>query len=378
MIYLDYAASTPLLPSALKAFEKALAEDYANPASAHKLGKKINKKVEQCRKRFLHEVQGERDFDFYFTSSATESNNWVIQGCARDGAMWVGYSPADHPSVTVPCKKLFDQNVLFSHLETGLLDISSLELYLENPQRGLVVISHLNNHSGVITDVAEVARKIKKWSSKIHIHVDGAQSFLKVPLDLSKTPIDSYTISAHKMGGPKGAGGLFLRKSLSLEPLLLGGGQEHGKRSSTVNAPAILSWTAALNEISDHREETSDQQVSIQNKLLSGLRELPDVEILFDVPSCSHIIALLTKGLSSDIVMRHLEMKEIYLSSSSACSSRSKGESPVLAALNVPASRHKEYLRLSFGCNTNESQVVDFLKAFKDVLTDLQKIKGRH
>lgn len=378
MIYLDFAASTPMVAEAQAVLTVTSKVDFANPSSAHKLGKNLMKRLDEVRADFLQSVNADKEYQFYFTSSATESNNLVIQGLTLPAEADYFCSQADHPSVTAPMGFVARETLnKIEHNSSGQVDRETL-LNQVCGKSGIVVLSHINNISGIRTPIKELSAQIKEIAPKMHIHIDGAQAFSKFPLSLLESGIDSYAVSGHKMGGPKGVGGLFLRKGIALRPMILGGGHEQGLRASTLNAPALLAWNEAM-EAGFRNQERHFQSVSeLKNKLVSELQDMDEVEAPFSRSESSpYILGLLVKGVSSDIVLRHLEMSDIYISSSSACSSRKKGDSPVLAALNVPKQRHKEYLRISFGSTSSEEELEKFLSVFKQTVAELRQLGGR-
>ena len=363
MIYLDYAASAPLNEKARVILMKSQDKDFANPSSAHLLGRMARDKIEQSRNFFLNYLNAD-DYYFIFTSSATESNNTIL--CAQEGVL---LSYAEHPSMVEVCRK-FSRNIPL--LSSGKIDHEALK-NLINEKVKVIALSHVNNQSGVINDVDSISGLIKHHFPAIHIHVDAAQSFGKLPLSLQKGTIDSVSVSAHKIGGPKGVGGLYFKKGTNLHPLLLGGGQENGWRSSTNATPLILAFRGALEQ--DFVEMTNRLQ-RFNCSLRSSLQQLiPGIVFPFaQEESSPYILTFVLPGISSDIVLRHLEREEIYLSSTSACSSRVKGENEIFTNLGIPFAWHKSVLRASFGELTTEEEIMVFAQKLAGVYKKLQMI----
>ncbi|MBF0360063.1 MAG: aminotransferase class V-fold PLP-dependent enzyme [Oligoflexia bacterium] len=394
MIYLDHAASTPIIYSALKVYNKSLVEDYANSSSKHLLGANLNKRVEEVRKYFLSEVHanangnGNANYSLIFTSSATESNNMIINSLDKNGFIKEGegnivyYSKADHPSITAAITNIFGKKC-----DCDFRDISSF-VDEDADKIKLVILSQVNNHSGKFTDVCDATRKIKKINPNVFIHVDAAQGFGKFKLDLSDGNIDSVTTSSHKMGGPKGVALLYYQKkfqkktSLPLWPLLWGGEQESGYRSSSVNAPAIFSFQEAYKWAKQNMQTNYDNIYKINlavRKSLSENRIKFPLQFPFALSECSpYILTMIAPNVPADILQRHLEEKNIFVSTTSACSSKKKSsdESQKLLynSLNIPLAFHKNVLRVSFGFTTTESEVDQFINDFNQIYNDLLKI----
>lgn len=359
MIYLDYAASAPISDEVLALLNKSMKEDFANASSAHKLGKELSRKVAKARTTFLDFLNGS-GFDFYFTSSATESNNTIIKGLKLEVGDEVLYSKADHPSVSVPVETLEKKNAY----EHGSID-SILEKTTDKTK--LIVLSHVNNQSGEIFDVLDAAEKIKNKNSGVHIHVDGVQSFLKIDFKLNKM-IDSYTISSHKIGGPKGISGLYLKQNTIITPLLSGGAQEQGLRSSTLSVPLIFAFEKAAKLATLAIQKNTEMAHLFKKKVSESLM---GIESLFHNTS-PFIFTFKVTGISSDIILRHLEIKDIFISSSSACSSKVKGDNPTFKALGIDKKYHKNILRVSWGEGTSEKEIDLFILEFNKVIKDLK------
>jgi cysteine desulfurase len=377
MLYLDYAASAPLGPAALKVLETSMREDFANPASAHRLGRELLRRIEDCRQTFLQLLGTHGDERVVFTGSATESNNMVIGGLELEAGDGVVVSLADHPSVTVPAERLKDRGVRVIPLplhEDGTPDEAAFFPLLSETVK-LVILTHVNNQSGTMIDIARLSREIKIRFPKSHIHVDGAQGFGKIPLLLREGQIDSLSLSSHKIGGPKGVAGLVLRGGVRLSPLLLGGGQEGGLRSSTQAAPLVFSFCEAAGEAVTGIPPALAQVTQLNRFARHCLQEkIPAIRFPFAAHSTPYILTFILPGISSDIILRHLEQKGIILSSTSACSSKLKGIDPVFTALHLPKQEHKFVLRASFAPGITEADLLRFCNTLASIYRDLKKL----
>ncbi len=378
MIYLDHAASTSLSDEALDVLINSSREDFANPSSSHKFGKSILKKIEISRKLMLEFLKAGELYDLYFTSSATESNNTVIKGLEIGGRDVVFVSRSDHPSLQKPVESLLNSHVNISYIpmkgDGSIDDITLKELLSEDVK--LVIFSHVNNQSGHICNVSKIASEIKKSFEEIHIHVDGVQSFCKIPFSLKSGVIDSYSVASHKIGGAKGVAALYLRKNSVLKPLLSGGGQEGGLRSSTHAAPLILSFGEAVKYLSDMVDKNFQYVKELNLKARKFLEELiPNIIFPFSGEDISpYILNLIIPGISSDIIIRHLEEKSIFISSTSACSSGGKEENPVFKSLGIPVKYHNFVYRVSFSYKSKESEVKMFCETIASIYGDLSDL----
>jgi len=311
-----------------------------------------------------------------FTASATESNNMVIRGIGLKEGDTAAVCSADHPSVTVPAQQLAAQNIGIKEIPLKPGGIIDEQVFLQSldPPVKLVVLSHVNNQSGVVTDVVGLSREIKKINPGIHVHVDAAQGFGKLPISLckSQTGIDSLCVSAHKIGGPKGAAALYLRNGVNVAPLLYGGGQEEGYRASTHAAPLIFSFCEAAREAVENLESSLAHVTGLNRMVRERVKKkIEAADFPFAETSGPYILTFLLPGISSDIILRHLEQKDIYISSTSACSSRIKGTNAVFTALHIPPDRQKNVLRVSFAKQTTRAEVETFCDTLAIIYDEL-------
>lgn len=375
MNYFDHAASMPIYPEALEVLTKAHLNDFANPSSRHILGHELREKIETYRLDFLQAINASKKDLFIFTGSATESNNTIIRGlnfCERDNLL---YSKADHPSVTAPVEEIAHERKIELReillLKDGRIDQEYFSSLI-NEKTKLVVLSHVNNQSGVLEDIESLA-KIVKEKSNAHVHIDSVQSFGKINFQ-NISNIDSLSLSSHKIGGPKGVAGLFLKHTHKMRPLLFGGGQEIGLRSSTEAYPLIAGFHKAM-KISLAETEQAFIDSCEYYKIIRGTLsdKISGISFPFNATS-PYIISFIIPKISSDIILRHLEMREVFISSTSACSSKVSGFNPSLFALNVPEHLHKNFLRISLSPRTKKDEVDALLREFVKVWESLKHI----
>jgi cysteine desulfurase len=376
LIYLDHAASTPLLSKALKVLTHSLNQDFANPSASHKLGLEINQKVDKCRDKFITLLNGNRESRVIFTSSATESNNIIIKGILNDGdTVWVSF--ADHSSIVKASCSLEKKGVKIKSIPLieGSIDVDNL-LRLISSKDKMIVLTVVNNSTGSIINLEIVLKKIRDIAPNIHIHLDGVQAFGKVPFISSY--IDSISISSHKIGGPKGVAALYLSSEIvirRLVPLFDGGGQEYGIRSSTVPAPLIFAFEAAATFVIDNMEREEKRVRNLMDGLKKSLKKNISPIIFVGEIGSPYILLLVLPGVSSDIVMRHLEMDNIFVSSSSACSSKIRGKNEVYSSLGIKESYHKQVLRVSLSHITTEVELSCFIEKVSSCYKKLKRLK---
>lgn len=380
MNYFDHAASTFLYPEVLDSLSASFKQDFANPSARHVLGQELGEKISLYRQDFLRALGASKIDSFVFTSSATESNNTVIKGLNLKEGEGILYCRADHPSVTAPVENLskaslsnvFLREILLNN--DGTIELEKFKEALDDKIK-LVILSHVNNQSGVIHNIELLAKLVKEKTSA-HVHIDAVQSFGKIKIKVTPD-IDSVSITSHKIGGPKGVGGLYLKKDHQVKPLLLGGGQEVGLRSSTEAFPLIKSFHLAM-KISTMTQEASSDQISGLSDLIKAHlnKSISTIQMPFKGTS-PYIISFILPGVSSDIILRHLEMREVFISSTSACSSKIAGKNPTLAAMNIPESLHKNFLRISLGPTTSKEEVENLLREFVSVWDSLKHMHKR-
>ena len=375
MLFLDHAASTSMWDQSLDTLISSSRSDYANPSSSHRFGREVLKKIDTAREQLLGFLEAGRLYDLVFTSSATESNNMVIKGLNLTENDLVHVSEADHPSLLKPAESLARSGVRVSAIpmgQRGEIDIDRLIDSFTGREK-LLILQFVNNQSGTINRVAEIASLAKKNNGGLHVHVDGVQGYCKIPFSLNGGEIDTFAVSSHKIGGPKGVAALYLKKNMKLEPLLSGGGQEGGMRSSTRPAPLILAFAEAVNFLGGRYENDLSYVAGLNSAVKENLsRTIPGIVYPFSGPDVSpYILNLIIPGISSDIVMRHLEQKDIFISTTSACSSGGKGENTVFRALGIEKKFHNAVYRVSFSARTTMDEAVRFCEELVSVYDEL-------
>lgn len=379
-IYLDNSATTKVLPEAAEAMAEACSLYYGNPSSLHGKGLQAEKLVEEVRET-LADVLGCRRDEIFFTSGGTESNNWAILGSIhrrRRRGKHVITTKVEHPSVLNVFKYLETRGYQVSYLEPdnfGIVQAEQIEAGLRE-DTVLVSVMYVNNETGAIQPVQEIGEVVKGFNSEIIFHVDAVQALGKLPLRLGKAPIDLLSLSAHKVHGPKGVGALFIRKGVGIDPLLFGGGQESRMRAGTENVPGIVGFGAALAKVPDWLEDTG-HVAALKEHLLTCLKsKLPGMVVNGSLrQAVPNIVNLSFPGVKGEVLVHYLEQSGIYVSTGSACHSKSSEWSHVLAAMGIEGERLEGAIRVSFS-HFNTREEVD-LAAHKlvEAVQDLESLR---
>lgn len=374
MIYFDYAATTPVDKRVIKSMIPFLNEKFGNPSSMHSFSSDTKKALEKSRSIIAKAIKANPE-EIVFTSSATESNNMALKGIAfakKSGHILV--SSIEHDCVLNAAKWLGKNGFEVEFLPVdkyGIVDPKEVEKRIKK-NTILVSVMHVNNEVGTIQPIEAIGKICKK--NNIYFHSDAAQSFGKIPIDI--TNIDLLTISSQKIYGPKGAAALFIKDGVKIEPLLHGGGQEKGLRSSTENVPAIVGFAKATEICLSTMDKEQERLTKLRDKIIEKLTK--------EVPNC-YLNGHKTKRISNNINVRfsHIEGEAILfmlnsygiaVSTASACSSPKLEPSHVLSAMGLKQEEAHGSIRISLGRMTKESEVNYLLKVLPEVVKKLRDI----
>ena len=362
MIYLDYAATTPLDPAVFEAMLPYLKPDgvHGNPASDHAPGKRARQAVEQARMQVAG-MLGAEPHEIVWTSGATESDNLAIKGALefhRERGRHVVTSMTEHKAVLDTCRYLETQGARVTYLKPGADGRVSPEQVMAalTPETVLVSLMWVNNETGVIQDVAALAPQLRERG--VLFHVDAAQAAGKIAIDLRAVPLDLLSLSAHKVYGPKGMGALFVRKKprARLAPQLHGGGHEQGMRSGTLPTHQIVGMGAAFALARKRLEADAALQSGLRGRLWERIRELPQVFLNGEgAPRVPGILNVSFAGVDGESLRASLP--ELAGSSGSACSAGTGESSYVLRALGRDDDLADASLRFSLGRSTSEAEI---------------------
>lgn len=388
IIYFDYAATTPIDSRVLKEMSFYLREGYGNSSSIYWLGQQAQEACDKARQKvgdFLNCSPSE----IIFTGSATEANNLAIFGTVR---AWQkkGKKPhlittqIEHHAVLEPCKILEKEGIEVSYLpvdKEGLVKVSDIEKAIKQ-NTILVSIIYANNEIGTIQPIAEIGKFIKKSNiqypkSKIYFHTDAVQAVNYLICDVQKLGVDLFTLSGHKIYGPKGVGALYVRKGTEILPIIYGGGQEEGIRSGTENVAGIVGLGAAIKQIKNQKLKIKNLK-KLRNKLIDGiLKNILDVKLNGSLePRLPNNANFTIRGAEGESMVIALDGEGIAASTGSACSSRSLEPSHVLLALGLNQEEAHCSLRLTLGGYTTEKEIDKVLEVLPKVVGRLRKISG--
>ena len=364
-IYLDHAATTPMIPEAIAALTQAISEN-GNASSLHAAGRAVRKRVEESRET-IASIAGCAPSEIIFTGSGTEANNLAIKGFYWKSVAYdlarnvIVVASFEHHATLEPIEWLEEhEGAIVIHvpvLAHGVIDLDALAgiIKAEREHIALICVMHSNNEIGTIQPIQEVVA----LAGDIPVHTDAVQSFCKVPFDFEGLGVTSATLSAHKIGGPLGVATLILKRGVDITPVLHGGGQERDIRSGTLNAPSIISFAAAAKWSSEHREENYAK--------VSGLRSLLAKKILDAVPDAHingsslemlpGILNVTFPGTESDSLLLVLDNAGIASSTGSACSAGVQRPSHVLLALGLEEPEVRASLRFSLGITTTQEEI---------------------
>lgn len=362
-VYLDYAATTPVDPRVAQQMSDCLLRSgiFGNPASrSHRFGWQAEQAVENARRQ-VAELLNADPREIVWTSGATEADNLAIKGAAyfyRDRGRHIVTSKIEHKAVLDSCQVLEQQGFDVTRLQPDSDGIVHAQAVAEALRDDTVLVSlmHVNNEIGTLTDITAIAELTSEHNAIFH--VDAAQSAGKIPIDLQASKVDLMSISAHKMYGPKGVGALFVRRSprVGLEAQMHGGGHERGMRSGTLATHQIVGLGAACDIARQEMAANLEHIVALRQRLLNGLSRIDDIRLNGHPQQCFPGIINLSFGLLDGETLL-LALKDLAVSSGSACSSASLEPSYVLRALGLSDQRAHSSLRISIGRDTTGEEI---------------------
>lgn len=378
MIYFDNNATTRIAPEVRDAMLPFLGSEFGNPSSAYSLARGSKKVIEEARESVADLIGAKNANEVVFTSGGTESDNFAILGALnKDGAnQHIVTTEVEHDAVRKLCLRLESAGKEVSWIKVdgeGALDLNALRAALTR-ETAIVSVMLANNETGVIFPVRQVAELVKEHSNAL-FHVDGVNAIGKVEIDLSATEIDLFSLSAHKFHGPKGIGALYVRDGVTLQPMLIGGGQENGMRAGTSAAHQIAGLGAAAKYVKDLECQ----------KTMSLLRDQLEDRILRNIPdsylngtadrsrrlcNTTNISFANTNG---EMILFHLDRLGICVSTGSACNSASHAASHVLQAMDVPYAHSMGSIRFSLGRSNTLEEVDRLLDVLPGIISELRQ-----
>ncbi|WP_439442551.1 cysteine desulfurase family protein [Listeria aquatica] len=375
MIYLDNSATTKPYSAVLETYTKVASRYFANPSSLHAFGQKVRELHEEARKQ-IAQLLGVRSDELIFTSGGTESNNLALKGIAhryKNRGRHLITTQVEHPSVKEVMGELEKEGFTVTYLpvdEQGVIRVSDFEHALREDTI-LVSVMHVNNEVGSIQPIQEISNRLSKHQA--FFHVDNIQGMGMCELDLNG--IDLLSVSAHKLHGLRGTGLLYKKKGIELHSEMLGGGQEGGIRSGTENTAGAVAFAKALRLVLTEKENKLKDVLAIRDYLLQELSRIEGIHV-HSKKACMapHILCLSARGHRGEVLVHALEQKEIFVSTTSACSSKAKLASSTLKAMGVSDEEATSAIRISLGYENTDAEAEQFIVAFREVLEKINEV----
>lgn len=380
MIYFDNAATTQTHPEVIKTYTEVATKIWGNPSSLHNLGTQATRILEASRRQ-IAELLGKESKEIFFTSGGTEGDNWVIKGVAFEKAhlgKHIIVSAIEHPAVKESALWLKTQGfeVDLAPVNTkGFVDVSALETLIR-PDTTLVSVMAVNNEIGAIQPIQEISQLLADKPT-ISFHVDAVQAIGKVPTEQYLTDrVDFASFSGHKFHSVRGVGFVYIKAGKKIAPLLTGGGQESDKRSTTENVAGIAATAKALRLTLDKAADSQKQLAAMKQILVDELSKYQDVTIFSGmenfVPS---ILTFGIKNIRGEVIVHAFEDHQIYISTTSACSSKAGKPAGTLIAMGVPQKLAQTAVRVSLDDDNDMGQIEQFLTIFKQIYHNTQKVR---
>ncbi|GFH41022.1 cysteine desulfurase family protein [Pseudolactococcus insecticola] len=380
MIYFDNSATTAIYPEVLKTYTDVATKIMGNPSSLHNLGTVAERMLEASRKQ-IAELLGKSASEIYFTSGGTEGDNWVIKGVAFEKKVYGNHiivSAVEHPAVKESANWLATQgfDVDFAPVdEKGFVKLDALSALIRKDTI-LVSVMAVNNEIGAIQPIRQIGELLADKPT-ISFHVDAVQAIGKIPLaDFLPERVDFATFSSHKFHGPRGVGIVYVKKGKKLQPLLSGGGQERDMRSTTENVAGIAAAAKALRMTLERSQANLTKLAAMKQVILDALAAFSDVIVFTKTDDFApNIITFGIKGVRGEVVVHGFEEHELYISTTSACSSKAGLASSTLVAMNVAPKFATSAVRISLDESNNMAEIEQFLTIFKQLHAKFQKIQ---
>lgn len=380
MIYFDNAATTQVYPDVLKTYTEVASKIWGNPSSLHSLGSQASRILEASRKQ-IADLLGKKSSEIFFTSGGTEGDNWVIKGVAFERAhlgKHVIVSSIEHPAVKESALWLRNQGFeveLAPVTRDGFVDVEKLA-DLIRPETILISIMAANNEIGSIQPIKDISDLLEKHPT-VSFHVDAVQAIGKMPLeDFLTERVDFATFSGHKFHSVRGVGFIFAKEGKKISPLLTGGGQESDKRSTTENVAGIAATAKALRLVLDQFKVGQHRLLAMKKVILDELATYPDVTIFSQMEGfLPNILTFGIKNVRGEVTVHAFEDHQIYISTTSACSSKAGKPAGTLLAMGIPQKLAQTAVRISLDLENDMSQVEQFLTIFKQIYAQTQKVR---
>lgn len=380
MIYFDNSATTIPYPEVLRTYQEVASKIWGNPSSLHRLGSQAGQLLEASRQQ-IAALLAKQPNEIFFTSGGTEGDNWVLKGVAFEKQAYGNHvivSDIEHPAVKESAKWLASQGFEVDYApvnKAGFVDLKALE-QLIRPETILVSIMAVNNEIGAIQPIKAISDLLADRPT-ISFHVDAVQAIGKIPLeDYLTDRVDFATFSGHKFHALRGVGFIYKKAGKRITPLLTGGGQESDLRSTTENLAAIAAMAKALRLVFDKDAANLSKIAAMKKRLFDELSRYEDV-ILFSANQdfVPNIVTFGVKGVRGEVLVHAFEEHDIYISTTSACSSKAGKPAGTLISMGIPKSLAETAVRISLDDDNDMEQVQQFLTIFKEIYHKTSKVR---
>ena len=380
MIYFDNSATTKPYPEALATYTEVATRIWGNPSSLHNLGSQATRILEASRKQ-IAELIGKKADEIYFTSGGTEGDNWILKGVAFEKAPYgkhIIVSDIEHPAIKESAAWLKTQGFEVDYAPVdarGFVKVDALANLLR-PDTTLVSVMAVNNEIGSIQPIHDIAALLEDRPT-VSFHVDAVQALAKVAAEVYLPErVDFATFSSHKFHGLRGVGFVYIKEGKKITPLLTGGGQEKEMRSTTENVAGIAATAKALRLAMENQEAFASKTQQMKEVIREELANYPDVTVFSGEDHFApHILTFGIKGVRGEVVVHAFEEFDIYISTTSACSSKAGKPAGTLIAMGVDKSVAQTAVRLSLDLENDMSQVEQFLTKFKLIYEQTRKVR---
>ena len=380
-VYLDHAATTPVRREVVEAMEPFFGPRFGNPSSVHRWGREARAALDEARERVAR-CLGAKPDEICFTSGGTEADNLAVLGPLRSqqakGRSAIVSTPIEHKAVLATVHHAVQHGATERMLDVtsdGVVDLSSLDRALDDAV-AVCTVMWVNNEVGTIQPVPEIAERVKACGGVMH--TDAVQAFGKLDFSLKNVPVDLLTISGHKIGAPKGAGAIFIRRGTKIDPMFHGGSQDRGRRPGTENVAAAVALARAAELAVEERETECARLKALREQLEEGLlSRIPDAVIHGrGAPRASHIVNISVPGTDSESLLMALDLAGVAASSGSACQSGSVTPSHVLSAMGVRPELSVAAVRMSLGALTTPEGIARVVELFPALIAKARRLSG--
>lgn len=377
MIYLDNSATTRVTEAAAKKAVDIMTKCFGNPSSLHSLGFSAELEFKNARK-ILCSALCCKEGELFFTSGGTEANNTAIIGTARANCRRgnkIVISAIEHSSVLEAAEYLsqngFEVVKIYPDKNGEITPNKIAEAVDEKTI--LVSLMLVNNEIGTLYDIATISAAARRKNNKVIVHTDASQAFCKIPVNVGKLGADLVTITAHKIGAPKGCGALYIKKGTKIQPIIFGGEQQNRFRPGTENISSIAAFSVACENAQRDMAQNFKKARELKERLVENLLKIENVSVNCFESSIPYIVNFSTNAVKSETLIHFLEKKDIFVSGGSACA---KGKrSHVLSSLSLDDKAIDTAIRVSFGYDNTESDIDIFVNEVRQAVDSLQKIK---